>query len=344
MTLSRRVPLLVLAASLSFTSLASLAAPAYAQSDADKATARMLGQEGQTALDAKDYKTAEDRFRRAESLYHAPTLALGLARALAANGKVVAAQETYNRIIREGVAPGAPAVFVKAVEDAKTEVSAVSPRIAGVTITVAGPDSPKVTLDDTQVPSAALGVRRPVDPGAHVVRVSADGWENAEQKFNVVEGGSATVPITLKKAAAAPIAAVPATAQPTTTTAPATDTTASADTGVASHSSQKTIGWVVLGVGAAGLVTGAVTGFLALGKHSDLENSCPNNTCTSAQQSDIDSFHTMGTISTIGFIAGLVGVGAGTVLILTAPKTTTAQGPSVTPYVGLGTLGAVGRF
>src|SRR4051794_14717648 len=158
MTLSRRVPLLVLAASLSFGSFASLSAPSFAQSDADKATARSLGQEGQTALDAKDFKTAEDRFRRAESLYHAPTLALGLARALAANGKFVAAQETYNRIIREGVAPGAPGAFVKAVDDAKNEVNSVSPRIAGVTITVAGPDSPKVSLDDTAVPAAALGV------------------------------------------------------------------------------------------------------------------------------------------------------------------------------------------
>src|SRR5690242_16306817 len=102
MPLSRHIPLVALAASL------LMAPPAFAQSDADKATARSLGQEGQAALDAKDYRTAEDRFRRADSLYHAPTLALGLARSLAANGKFVAAQETYNRIVREGVAPGAP--------------------------------------------------------------------------------------------------------------------------------------------------------------------------------------------------------------------------------------------
>src|SRR5262249_34734071 len=160
------------------------------------------------------------------------------------------------------------------------------------------------------------------DPGAHVVKVSADGWESAESKFNVAEGGSATVPITLKKSAAAPVAAVPgaAPAQPETT--PATSSSmANADTGVSSSgSSQKTIGWVALAVGAAGLATGAITGFIALGKHSDLQNSCPNNTCPSDKQSDVDSFHTMGTISTIGFIVGLAGAGAGTVLILTAPK------------------------
>jgi hypothetical protein len=335
---------------------ASTPRPAFAQSDADKATARSLGQEGQAALDAKDFKAAEDRFRRAESLYHAPTLALGLARALAANGKVVAAQETYNRIIREGVAPGAPGAFVKAVEDAKTEVNAVSPRVAGVTITVAGPDSPKVTLDDTAVPSAALGVRRPVDPGAHIVKASAEGWENVESKFTVAEGGATTVPLTMKKAAAAPIAAapVPSPAQPASATAgqaPADSmSTAGGDTGVAKGSSQKTIGWVVLGVGGLGLAAGAVTGFLALNKHSDLQNTCPNGTCPASAQGDVDSFHTMGTISTIGFIVGAAGVATGIVLIATAPKAQSsaanapANKPSVRPFIGVGTVGAVGTF
>ena len=67
-----------------------LAAPAaLAQSDADRATARELGKDGQSALDKKDYKTAEDLFHRAESLFHAPTLLLGYARAEAGLGKVV---------------------------------------------------------------------------------------------------------------------------------------------------------------------------------------------------------------------------------------------------------------
>ena len=56
----------------------------------------------------------------------------------------------------------------------------------------------------------------------------------------------------------------------------------------------------------------------------------------------------MGTLSTIGFIAGGAGVIAGTVLILTAPKatqtTTAARGPHVTPFVGLGSVGAFGTF
>src|SRR5258708_34860215 len=85
--------------------LAASAAPALAQSDADRATARTLGQEGEQALESKDYKTAEDRFRRADNLVHAPTLMLGLARALAPQSKYADAQEAYNRIVRAGIAP-----------------------------------------------------------------------------------------------------------------------------------------------------------------------------------------------------------------------------------------------
>src|SRR5262245_24412948 len=74
---------------------------ASAQSDVDKATARDLAIEGQAALDKGDFQGAEDRFRRAESLFHAPTITLGHARALVGLGKFVAAREEYNRIIRE---------------------------------------------------------------------------------------------------------------------------------------------------------------------------------------------------------------------------------------------------
>src|SRR5258708_29240182 len=128
-------------------------APARAQSDADRATARTLGQEGQQALEGKDFKTAEDRFRRADNLVHAPTLMLGLARALAGEGKYVESQEAYNRIIREGLPPGAPEVFKRALDSAKKEVDEVAPKVGRVTITVqatGGGDlaDPKVVLDE----------------------------------------------------------------------------------------------------------------------------------------------------------------------------------------------------
>jgi hypothetical protein len=146
--------------------------PARAQAFGDRATARQLGRDGEDALAAKDYKKAEDSFRRADRLVHAPTLLLGLARALVGEGKLLEAQEVYNAIVREGAPAGAPAAFTKAVVDAKAEVDAIGPKLGAVTIAVktsdgASPDglaNLKVTIDDAPVGLASLGVKRPV-PG-----------------------------------------------------------------------------------------------------------------------------------------------------------------------------------
>jgi hypothetical protein len=333
-----------------------LACPnALAQSDADRATARSLGQDGESALEAKDFKKAEDLFRRADRLVHAPTLSLGLARALAGAGKYVESQETYNRIIREGVFPGAPAPFQRAVDDAKKEVDAVSPKVAGATITVQGPGgaeiaNPSVLLDGVAVNAASLGVRRLVDPGSHVLKVSADGYKAQELHFQVNEGGSVTEPVTLEKDASAP--PPPTTGTNTTgaaTPPPATTTTTSPPpppAGGGSHSSS-VLPIVAFGVGGAGLILGAITGGIALGDHSNLSTECPGGTCSSTQaRSDLDGYHTMGLLSTVGFIVAGVGAATGVVLLVTQPKETagSAGGLHVAPTIGLGSVGAVGTF
>ncbi len=365
--MSRSARLLAVALPLSLVFFSSIAS---AQSDADKATARTLGTEAQTALEAKDYKTAEDKFRRADSIFHAPTLMLGLARAQAALGRVVAAQESYSRIIREGAPAGGPAAFAKAVEDAKKEVDVVAARIGGVIINVTGvasTETAKVTVDDMLIPTAALGVKRPVDPGAHVLKVASDGYKPVTKPFDVAEGGTkpTVVDVAMEKDPNA-VAAVgpPGTgATGTNTASTSTNTAQASGNGVVTPSpggdmggaaSTKTMGFIALGVGAMGLVAGSVTGILALSKHADLANNCkgPDGTCTDAtkvKQSDLDTYHTMGTISTVGFIVAGVGAVAGTVLILTAPKEThtaktSPKHPWISPYVGVANVGALGQF
>jgi hypothetical protein len=343
-----RAPVLSLAFALSVGMAAS--PEAWAQSDADRATARSLGQEGQQAFENKDYPTAEDRFRRADTMVHAPTLVLGLARALAAEGKYVEAQESYNRIIREGLPPGAPEVFKRALDDAKKEVDAISAKVGAVTITVkaaGGVDipAPQVVLDEHPINSASLGVRRAIDPGAHVLRATADGYKPGELRFSTIEGGSADAPLTLEKdpnAAAVAAAPVPVAAP---IGAPIGASSSSADMGQTTPSNARKIApWIAFGVGGAGLVVGGITGILAIGKHSSLSDECPKGACGPAAQSDLSAYHTMGAISTVGFVVAGVGAAVGAILLVTQPKTTSTMGLSVVPVVGLGTLGAAGSF
>ncbi len=345
-------------ASLVLASLAS--APAQAQSDADRATARQLGQDGEDALGKKDWKRAEDDFRRADTLFHAPTLTLGLARALAGEGRYVEAQEAYNRIVREGVAPSAPDAFKKAVDDAKKEVDGVSAKIGSVVITVTaagGGDMPglQVQLDDKSVNPASLGVQRAIDPGNHTLKVTATGFKDTQLSFKVPEGGSVNEPVTLERGgAAAPSATTSASAMPTTSATAEPTTTASAETETPAPK-KSILPWIAFGVGGAGLIFGGITGGLAIGKHSTLSGECNGGTCPPSAQSDLDSYHTMGTLSTVGFIIGGVGVAAGVVLLFVHPggasespapaaTTTATAGIEVHPVVGFGTIGAVGRF
>jgi len=350
MRFSRTIPLI---AGTCVSLISLLVEPAFAQSDADRATARSLGVEGQHALESKDYKSAEDRFRRAETLVNAPTLMLGLARALAGLGRYVESQETYNRILREGVVPGAPEPFKRALNDAKREVDGVGAKVAGVTITVRGSDgadvpNPKVLLDGSPVSVASLGVRRSIDPGSHVLQVSGDGFKPAERHFDVATGGSVEQPITLEgdRSAASPPGAEPTAPGPAPTAAAPEQASTTASGGA-----RGALPWIALGVGALGLGVGGATGLLAMGQHSHLTNVCSGTTCPGSEQSDVDNYHTMALVSTVGFIVGGAAVATGAILLLTRPKTENASlavprhAPiRVVPVVGFGSIGAFGEF
>lgn len=319
------------------------ASSAAAQNDANKTQARELGEKAFAALDHQDWAQAETLFLQAEALYHAPTLLLGAARAEAHLGKYIEAWESYHRILLEGAPPGANPILLKAIEDAKVEIEQVAGKRAKVTMTVSGADSPKVTLDGAVLPNAALGVERPVNPGKHTVHAEAAGMKPADGTFTVDEGKATTFALALEKDPNAEAPPPPPVTQPGTTTP-------GADTGASPGSMNRTLAYVAFGVGGVGLVTGVITGIMALGKHSDLQsNPCSTAPCNSADgsafNSDLSSYHTVSTISTIGFIVGVVGGAGGAVLLLTAPKKEAqARTFTIAPTVGLGTVGAVGRF
>jgi hypothetical protein len=327
-----RRPSLAVLLAFSLFSTAAFAEP----SAADRATARTLAQEGQQALESKNYGVAIDKFSRADSLVHAPTLLLGLARAQVGLGRLVEAQENYNRIIRDGVAPNSPHSWTKALDDANKEVGAIPARLPWVTISVLGPTNPEVIIDSTPIPTASLGVKRPVNPGSHTIRVSAEGYVPSEKSITLADGQAMTVNIELEQ--------VPSDQAQAAKKGSLSVDTAGSSTGT---DTRKLVAFGALGLGGAGIIAGTVTGILALRKHDQIKKSCNNGTqCDPAQASSIDSYHTLANISTVSFIVGGVGAAAGVVLLLTQPRESaqTAKGARVTPYIGVGTAGVVGTF
>lgn len=304
-------------------------------SPADRATARSLAGEGYQALQDKDYATAVDRFSRADALVHAPTLMIDWARSLSGLGKLVEAQERYEQIVREGVDAKAPKSWQRALADANTELAALKPRLAWVTISVSGADDAHVTIDGAAVPPAAVGVRRAVNPGPRLVRVQANGYLSQKKTLDLNEGAEEAVSFALEPDPDAQAAAAAKDAvQPVSAPQPVRH--------------DRTPMYVAFGVSGAGLVLGGVTGLIALGKHSDLSKVClkDKEACRSDQKDNLSSFHTFGTLSGVGFALGVAGAGAGLTLwyLNRDQAPSTSKGLTVRPYLGLASVGAVGSF
>jgi hypothetical protein len=103
--------------------------------------------------------------------------------------------------------------------------------------------------------------------------------------------------------------------------------------GSAPLGTQRTLGLVVGGVGALGVAAGAITGVMAVARKGDVEARCragggsyPSSCAPSASndelESDAKSAMSLGTVSTVAFIAGGAALGAGLAIFLTAPRET----------------------
>jgi hypothetical protein len=298
--------------------------------EADRTTARELAREGYDALEQKNYAVAEDRFRRADALVHAPTIVVDHARALIGMGRLVEAYERYALVLREGVPSNAPASWKQAVADAEREIETVKPRLAWLVINIEGPKEPRVTVDGREVPVASLGARRATDPGRRKVRVTADGFISGGRVVMLKEGEEQTISITLGRPDSVVLEETPVPAGE----AKPTQGTASSP-----------LPWIALGIGGAGLAVGTVTGVIALGKHADLSDACPTGTCEPELEGEISEYHTVGTISGVGFAVGAVGIGTGLVLLLTSPKTESPPSAArITPLIGPGFIGLRGKL
>lgn len=312
-----------------------------AQGESPREQARVLGEEGLAKYDAGDFKGALEKLDRAYALYPAPTLGLYSARALAKLGRLLEASRRYLVVSRATLEADATDQLKQAQADATSEHGMLQKRIPVLRVEVTGAEIAEVaiTLNGTPVASSELGQGRQLDPGKYVV----EGIRGAETKSaEVVLRETDTKTAALQFTPTVVVAPPPAVVETAPPPPPQKDQRNPANAG----SSQRTLGWVVLTLGGVGVGVGAVTGIMASGKKSDLENVCPDLThCPESSRGDVDSYNNLRTASSIGFIAGGVGVAAGLVLVFTAPKSPSARSRrGVQPFVGLGSAGVRGAF
>lgn len=340
---------------LAFSALSFADRSAYAQSDEEKAAARALAKQGAEAFAEGKHTDALDLMTRAEAIIHAPTHLLYIARSQAALGKLVAAKETYLKVMREELGAGAPKAFKDAQEQAKQESAAIEPRIASLRIVLENPASRKVTvkMDGQAVSAALIGVHRPVDPGKHVVVAYPVGGSPVEQPVELKDGekGDIKLAIPVELGTGVPASA---TDDPDAGSKPqGPDTTKPSGGGI----SGLAIAGIATGaVGLGGVVVGAI--FLSkrgkLTRDADDKNAACESmmSCPVALQNEIRGLDSdaaqAGTIGVIGLVAGgvlLAGGATMAVLGFTAKKPQPKPASAwVAPWISPSGVGLVGAF
>lgn len=317
------------------------ATSAFAQDDASRAAARRLATAGVEAYQRDDFAVATDKLERAYQMLKAPSIGLWLARSLAKQGKLVAASERYLEVGRLQISGGDKAVQENAKREAASEVEQLTPKIPNLVVVLEGakPSEVSLTLDGAPLAAAVVGEQQPVDPGSHRV-VGQRGTEEVAQEVTLAVSESKTVTLRFRDTQPAP-APTPLARDATRIEPGETAPTASSSSG------RKVLAWSAIGVGAAGVLTGAITGAMAISKKSDLDDGdCVDRVCwNQTMGDDLSSYSTLKTVSSIGFIAGGVLAATGVVLLVTAPKTdaTTAARP-IWLRVGAGHVAAGGQF
>lgn len=338
----RRLCTVTLVASTLAVTLATTASADPSLSDRE--TARSLMDDGDAKRDKNDFKAALKSYEAADAIMHVPTTGLEVARAQAQLGMLLEARETLGRVNRLPPKPGEPAPFTAARKTAETLTAEIGARIPSVTVLVTNGEPGQTTVvvfDGEIVPPAASAAPRKVNPGRHNI-VARSGSLEKKQDIDVLEREAKTVTIDLKPSKG--VVPMPP---------PGGDETVS--TTSSPSSLPKILIFGGFGLGIVGVGVGSVTGLMSISKVNDVKKGCPNDVCPTTSQPDIDSAKSLGTISTVAFIAGGVGIGAGVIgLVLQSKQSSTESAPppgtsakstlTVRPDVGPTSLGLHGTF
>jgi hypothetical protein len=295
--------------------LGTCTSSAWAQGTA--AAAEALFQQGRDEMAKGNYDSACGKLRQSDELDPALGTKLNLADCESKRGKLATAWELF-KAVEQKLDPSDSRHAI-----AKQKRAAIEPQLPKLVLVLAQGAPPNTTVREgtAVLGSTAFGIELPLDPGQHELLVSAP--DRTEMKYTVkLEPGKITkvevAPGAAVAAKAAPIMAAPA---PVTPAAPAgpTDTRDSKRT--------RTTGYVLGGIGVAGLVVGGVAGALTLGAKNTNDSHCNAtlHVCDSTGRDAASSGRVFGVMTTAGLAVGVVGIGLGTYFLVKGSKSTEPQ-------------------
>lgn len=292
------------------------AALAQATQD-DKASAEALYEAGKALL-RTDVAAACEKFRASQELDPGVGTLLHLGACYEKLGRVASAWASFLEAASYARRSGQPDREKTATARAE-KLDARLPKLV-IDVSKSGAATPEVTRDAKPVVSALLGVPIPLDPGSHVIAVSAPGKVTWQTTVQVVEGRTDTlvVPTLESSPSAEPVAPPPApvVSPPPAPRAPEPPPR-KAESGLSTRAK------VGIGLGVAGgvsVIVGSFFGLRAMSKWDDSKAHCLELACDQAGVDLASSARVSGNVSTALFAVGAVALGTGAVLFFTSPK------------------------
>lgn len=293
-----------LACAMCLSSSVCLSSGARAQAAAEPGAEKLADQrfsEALSMMEAKRYAEACALFEESQHLAPASGTLLNLADCYQQLGRLARASETFAAASESARQSG----NVARQQVAQQRGEALAPRLAHVVVSVADAvPGLSVTLDGVELPASFWATPKAVDPGAHVVRATAPGYQPWERSLPALaEGATRTLAIPRLD----PVAPAPAAqASPKLTEEPTDWQAVGALTGAA--------------VGAVAVVGGTLFAIESQSKHEDSDRYCDGSDCSDQRGVDaMDDAIVAGNRATACFIVAGVGLGVAGVLWFVRP-------------------------
>lgn len=323
---------------LATASLFSLT-PVHTYAAGNEAAAEALFVEAQKLVKEKKYAEACAKFAESNRLDRGAGTLIHLADCYEKNKQTASAWATWRE-----AASAAQAINRSDWQKLATERSGkLEPKLAKLTIKVPEPvDKMEVTKDGAPFAQATWNTPLPVDVGPHAIEATAPGHKPFKTTANVSKDGEKLDVVVPKLEALPTDPALVAKAERAKTEPQKPAPKKEEEDG----SSQRAIGFIVAGVGVAGLAVGGVTGLMAMSSNNEAKDKCPQEgACANKDGVDAnENAKSLGLVSTIGFGAGAALIVGGAVLIFTAPKGSGKETAKAVKVVPTATANGGGLF
>ncbi|MBI2393317.1 MAG: hypothetical protein HYV09_27280 [Deltaproteobacteria bacterium] len=319
---------LLLASSIALSSVAAHAEP----TKADIASAKVAIKEARALRDKGDHASALPKFKAAYALVPTPLTGLELGKAHLSVGELIEARLTFSEVVAMPVGANENDEYRAARVESKELATKLLDRIPSLHLVIKGVPpgvTPRVTIDGQEIPYASLAAPRLLNPGKHVVRVTAGDAPERVVNLVLVEGQAKEHSIIIKpkpsEAPDEPPAVEPAPA-PKASPASKDDARATSD-----GSTQRTLGLVIGGLGVGAVLAGGFFYVSGNSKYETATSRCVGDRCSKDDYLAAEDGRNQARLGMWVAAAGAVAVGAGLVVWLTAPSGKPRTAVAVSP-------------